>query len=238
MAIALQNLIVRSRRRVRAVFSEAVASGGFVAGFYAITSLDSLGANPAINGVLVVPDSPHVVELSLAIDLADGGHYRLDVAAGVPAVGGSTSAASSYQFAAPNRPPPPSPELPIDDALAAVYGADIAWFAGDFLETATGDLATRGGIQNATDALTDRCLSDGLAWDDTYGARPREFVDGADEELPTLRARMVGQVLLDDRVLSASGSSTSDPGSGSALIELSVVLVGQTSAVPVSVPVN
>jgi hypothetical protein len=234
MTLALQNLIVRSRRRIRAVFTDAVASGAFVTGFYSVTSLDGFGASPTINGVLVVPDSPQVVELSLAIDLADGAGYRLDVAAGVPALAGGTAGAGSYAFSAPTAAPAASPEILSDELLDAIYGNDIAFANDDFVETLEGDLATRGGIQNTTEALLDRALSDGLPWDDSYGAKPREFVDGSDSELSTLRSRTLGQFLQDDRVVSATAVSAFEQ-TGDATIDIAAVLVGQ--AVPVTIPV-
>lgn len=236
MTIALQNLIVRSKRRVRLVFSEAVASGAFVADFYSVTSLDSFGADPTVNGVLVVPDSPQDVELSFSIDLAPSGGYQLSVAAGVPALAGGTSAAANYRFAAPAPLTPPSPEVGVTDVFSDLYGDDIAFAEDDFVETAEGDLATNGGgPQNVVAALTDRGLAEGLPWDDTYGAKPREFVDGSDTELTTLRVRTIAQFLLDDRVSQASATSSSDP-SGESDINVSVTLVGQSVPTTVTVP--
>lgn len=236
MAFALTNLIVRSRRRIRAIFSDVVAAGGFDEAFYAVTSLDGSGASPSINGVFMVPDSPQAVELSFAIDLAGDGAYRLTLAPGVPAQAGGTAAAATYDFRAPKSAPPPSPELPSDDALDAIYSNDIVFADDDFIETAEGDLATAGGIPNVVNALAERALSEGLPWDQSYGAKPRQNVDGPDTDIPALRARMIGEFNQDERVSSAKGSSTTNQ-DGEAMILIDVVLVGQANPVTVSVPV-
>lgn len=237
MTFALQTLIVRSRRRVRVIFTDAVAIGAFSTSFFSITSSDGVGASPSLNGALMVPDSAQAVELSLAQDLADSGNFTLNVVSGVPALAGGTAAAATYAFKAPAAPPPPSPELPSDDSLDAIYGNDIMFSNDDFVETAEGDLAVGGGVQNVVDALVSRGLSNGLPWDGTYGAKPREYVDGADTGIPVLRATMIGQFLQDDRVSLATGSSSTDT-SGDATISIDVVLVGQNNPVNVPVPVS
>jgi hypothetical protein len=237
MVFALQNIIVRSRRRLRVLFTEPVAAGAFATAFYTVQSLDGIGIDPVVNGALVVLDSPQVVELSLAIDIADGARYQLNVASGVPALAGGTAAAGQYQFAAPSAPAAPSPELAIDDLLNDVYGNDIVHNGADFVETAEGDLAMIGGPENVYSALSVRAILEGLAWDATIGARLREFVDGPNQEIGVVRSRIVAQVLQDDRVVAARGSYTTSE-NGEAFVDVSVTLVGQTAPRTISLPVS
>ncbi len=82
-------------------------------------------------------------------------------------------------------------------------------------------------------ALTRRLASEGLPWDDTYGAKPRRYIDGTPGALPALRGTLVSQALADDRVKTASATlDTLDPTDSQ--YDVSVTLVGDDQ--PLSVP--
>ena len=103
----------------------------------------------------------------------------------------------------------------------------------DYVETSAGDLATVGGLDNVQAALTRRMASDGLPWDDTYGAKPRRYIDGTPGALPALRGHArqpgAGRRPGQDRERHARHADPTD-----SQYDVSVTLVGDDQ--PLSVP--
>jgi hypothetical protein len=96
--------------------------------------------------------------------------------------------------------------------------------------TAAGDLATVGGADNVEAALTRRFVSDGLPWDDTYGAKPRRYIDGDSGAIAPLRGTLVRQARLDDRVKTARAALSPEGDE----FDVSVQLIGDDQ--PLNVP--
>lgn len=203
MSIDFLSVAIRHERRVRLVFSNALASGAFGAPcptFYSIVSLDGRGIAPALKAALIVPGSTNVVELVLASDLVPDALYEIS-AVGVPAVdlsvtpGGSTlQARFGRTFSHPNREPIRA------DRERLLYGSDLIWNGTDFEEAPNGDLARISGTANVTKALYHAIETAGLAWDPNWGAGARDFVDSPSLEAGSLRGTVTEQILRDPRV--------------------------------------
>ena len=198
--LSLNSLEPRSARRIRLLFDKTLAVGAFTStSFYAVTCTDGAGASPSVVAALAVPNSPYAVELALSTDLVPGGAYVVSAVA-VPAADATTTPpGTELPMRQPERPPGPSQSVSPADVMAFVYGSDIVWQE-DFLETADGDLATVSGVENVRGALVRAVTSDGLAHDPTYGAHPREYVDGPAGMLGTLPGKVQRALLRDDRV--------------------------------------
>lgn len=198
--LSLLQLEPRSVRRIRLLFSKSLAVGAFTStSFYTVTCTDGSGASPTVVAALAVPDSPNAAELALSNDLAPGGAYVVSAIA-VPALDASTTPpATELPLRQPERPAGPSQAISAEDVLAFAYGSDIV-FQGDFLETADGDLAKQSGAENVRSALAQAMVSNGLPHDRSYGAHPREYVDGPAGALGTLPGKEQRALLKDDRV--------------------------------------
>jgi hypothetical protein len=206
MAVALLSAAARHERRIRLVFDGALAAGAFTSlTSYSVGGDD--GSIVPVSGAIGLLGMPNQLDLALGADLEASVIYTVGASA-VPGADGSATAAGTsalVRLAAP----PPSPidaEVTPDDIEAALYGIDLVWDGQDYAETAAGDLATVGGSDNVEAALTRRFVSDGLPWDDTYGAKPRRYIDGDPGALAPLRGTLVRQARLDDRVKSARGA--------------------------------
>jgi hypothetical protein len=242
--IEAQSLVYRSVRRVRVVFTNTLAGGAFSPAWFTMTSTDSLGAAPGVRAALVVTDSPTTVELALESDLADGAGYLLTVAAGVPASDASTTAAPTelpLRTPAMARTSSAARSL-TDDAVDSLYGVDLAFADGDFVEGVDGDMQTVRGVENVQSALERRALSEGLAWVADYGAKLRQYVDGpaaGDSSVTAaLRAALLDQARTDERVLSASTKQTAIANAVSEQrFEVKATLIGGKT-VSTSVPVK
>jgi hypothetical protein len=219
MTIAFAQLVVRSPRRIRLLFSGALALGAFgpgasVSGLYVITCTDGSGASPALAAAIALPAETGNVELALATDLAAGGVYQV-VSVGVPGADTSVSALASATFtygglAAPTI----DVEQAQPDIAALVYGVDLVWTGADYLETSAGDLATVAGVPNVEGAIGRRLTDeDGLPWDGGYGARAGNYVNGPSANGGSLVGALRRQAVADDRVRSATVSWTDDPNS-------------------------
>lgn len=190
----------RSARRVRLLFDKNLAVGAFTStSFYTVLCTDGAGVDPAVAAALAVPNVPFAVELALADDLAPGGSYTVSAVA-VPAVDASTTpSGSTLPMFEAERPPGPSESVSADALATFIFGADPA-FQEDFLETADGDMARIVGQENAKAALVRAMVSDGLCHDPTYGAHPREYVDGPAGTIGTFPGKVQRALLRDDRV--------------------------------------
>ncbi len=205
MSITLLTVIPRHERRLRLLFTNTLASGAFTTpSLYTIANQDSAGISPDVAGLLVVSGSTNAVEIALDNDLVGGAQYLVS-AVGVPAIDSSVN----------------------DDLQSLLYGIDLVWTGSDYAEDASGDLSTISGLSNATQAISRRLQSDGLPWDDSFGAKPREFVDGAPGEMVSLRGALTRQTLLDDRVKSVVVSIEQDPEDpADTVFDIDVTMIG------------
>lgn len=206
MSISLVAVDPRSNRRIRLAFSEALAAGAFTSTApYSVSCTDGTGVSPSVVAAFVVPDSPHVVELAVGADLTDGAVYEVS-AVGVPASGGGSTLAGT---SAPFRrgvilESPRVVDTQADDLLAELYGEDLAHDGNDIVEDASGDLGKIGGVANVEAAASRGLLSEGLEWDDSWGAKLRRFVDAPYASAGEMRGVCIRQLLRDDRVRRAS----------------------------------
>lgn len=239
MAISLSTVVVRHERRVQLVFSTALASGAFTTlSLYTLANLDSLATDPTVVAAFIAPGNPNAVELALGVGIASGVLYSIS-AIGVPALDASvTPAGSTLPLRTGNAVGDPNAEVNADDTLALLFGVDIVHDGVDYVEDATGDLATISGPANGAQAVLKRLLSEGVSWNPSYGGKPRQYVDGAPGELPTLKGELLRQAYLDDRVKKVTSEllpDASDP--AVATIRHTVQFVGVTGTVPVNVSI-
>lgn len=203
MAISLIALQIKHERRVRLVFSAALAAGAFSStSYYGALNLDGGAASPGVQAALVVSSSPNVVELQLDIDLVQGALYRFS-AVGVPAIDTSTTPNPSELDARVGQERRAAAVATHGAPLAldrVLYGEDVRWSVSDFQEDQAGDLAETAGIESAHDDIDRRLRSNGVLWDNLYGLRAREYVDAVVTTLGELDGSIRSQVLADDRV--------------------------------------
>ncbi|MGH7298100.1 MAG: hypothetical protein ACRELB_24385 [Polyangiaceae bacterium] len=231
--VTLLTAVARHERRVRLVFDGALAAAAFTtAGLYSLAGGD--GTTVPVAGLVGLVGMPNQLDLALGADLQVGGVYTVS-ASGVPAADGTTTpqgtTASVRLAAAPAT--PVDAEVTPQDITDLLYGVDLMWSGTDYVESSAGDLATVGGADNVQAALTRRMASEGLPWDDTYGAKPRRYIDGTPGALPALRGTLVAQALADDRVKTAGAAlETVDPTTSQ--YDVTVTLIGDDQ--PLSVP--
>jgi len=231
--VALLTAVARHERRVRLVFDGPLVPAAFTTlGLYGVAGSD--GSTVPVAGLVGLVGMPNQVDLALGADLQPAIVYAV-AAAGVPGADGTTTppgtSASVRLATAP--PVPVDAEVTPDDITDLLYGVDLVWSGQDYVETSAGDLATIGGSDNVQAALTRRMASEGLPWDDTYGAKPRRYIDGTPGALPALRGTLVSQALADDRVKTASAAlDTLNPTTSQ--FDVTVTLVGDDQ--PLSVP--
>lgn len=224
MALALLAITVRSATRIRLSFDHVLASGAFAPGPYSVENLDAVGIDPPVKAALVVPNSPETVEVILAEELIGSGLYRVSCTA-VPDTEPATFT-GSLDFRPASAKKAPSATFAPNELDRALYGSDLVWDGADVVESATGDLETTEGVPNVENALTRQLLSDGLPWDETYGAKERAFVDAPSPSLPAARANAQRAILSDDRVRSVVSTVQGDDNGGAPIINLEVELVG------------
>lgn len=220
MTISLNAVEVKHERRIRLLFSSALDSGAFgappptfsggVIPLYVLTCEDSFGFDPGISAAMIVTGNPSVVELALSADLVKGSLYSIS-AVSVPGVDLSVTPEGSvlsfrYGLNAELRDVEPI-QLNRD---ALLYGVDLLWNGEDYQETASGDLDRIGGTANVTKALYRGMESHGLTWDQSYGARVRDFVDSPSTTTGTLKGRLMAQILKDPRVKGIKVDITTD----------------------------
>jgi hypothetical protein len=237
MGIILTGAVARHERRVRVLFDRPLAAPALTnAALYAVTASD--GTAVPISGLVLLLGEPSAVDLALGADLLPGAAYAVR-ADGVPAQDGTTAPAGSVapvQLGAPSS--TSNAEVQPTDIDALLYGVDLVWTGDDYGETSAGDLATTSGSANVEAALERRLVSEGLPWDDTYGAKPRAYVDGAPGALPSLRGALIREARADDRVKAATCSYAVGDDSSSASFDVKADLIGQGDAVSVTVNPN
>ena len=212
MSTSLNTLIFRGSRRIRLFFTGALAGGAFTStALYGVTNTDGLGASP-INVVAVfsVSTDPNAVELAIDSDLASGAQYKIQCTA-VPCADatnftGNLIAAVGLSLTAPTNIEPGQNDI---DLL--LYQRDLLHDGTDFVEDATGDLATQTGRSNWINALSRRVGSYGLGWDPTYGPRPDQYVDAPQTYSIPFAGSLVAQVRLDDRTQQGTVQTVQDP---------------------------
>lgn len=200
MAIELTGVVIRNERRLRLVFSNTLAAAAFTStSFYTVANQDGLGPDCGVSAAIIVVGAATNVELALDSDLVDGALYQVS-AIGVPATDATTSTAASTTLLRKGTSPAiQNAEPKASDAEVLLYGRDIVWTGGDYLETADGDLATVEGAPNACGALRRRLLGAPLPWAPGYSPRARSFVDLPLPAINALKGRLEQQVLADDR---------------------------------------
>lgn len=229
--VALLSAVARHERRVRLVFDGALAPAAFTtAGLYAVAGP---GGPVPVSGLVGLIGMPSQVDLALGADLAAGVAYIV-LAGGVPAADGSKTPPATGATVRLAAPPAlaADAEITADDVTELLYGIDLVWGSDDYVEDADGDLAPVTGPDNVQAALMRRFASDGLPWDDTYGAKPRRYVDGSPLVVPGQRGVLVRQARLDDRVKAAR--ATLSPHASQ--FSVSVQLIGDDVALDVPAP--
>lgn len=230
--VAYRNLFVRSVRRVRLEFSSDLAAGAFAAAFYSLTCEDDSTGDPEVVAALPVPGLANYVELALGQDLAGGGIYTLQVAAGVPATDLSAAAAAEQLFhvPAPNR--TPSTSLSARELSDIIFQEDIAHHpVFGHIEAPDGDLAVVTGPENAQLNGQRALASSGLPHRVNWGADLRVDVDAPNVPATrlALRGKAEQQLRRDDRV-TACRAVVEDLGGGELVVNADVEFVGQVKS--------
>ncbi len=230
MNIVFVDVSARSRRRLWLRFSAQLAAGAFTSlGAYSLEGED--GSAPGVVAAFVVASNPYVVEIAIDTDLTEGVEYIVR-AVGVPDTDADVTLAPSELpvriGVARTRQAALSPR---DDVLETAYGVDLYWDGSDLVEDAQGDLATVSGRENVHAALKRRLTSYGLPWDESYGAKPREYVDGSPLTAYQLRGALAAQAVEDDRVKRATATvlPEDDLHPEQVTIETTVVLLDGTA---------
>lgn len=238
MAIELANVLVKHERRVRLVFSAPLGAGAYgtpAPAAYVLENEDGRGPSPGVSAAIFVVGATTNVELALDADLAPGALYHL-TAIGIPAADASVSTTASdlrFRFGSPTTTTNVEPK--VSDAELLLFGRDLVHSGVDYVETAEGDLAVAGGLQNAQAALQRRILGSPLPWAPGYSPRAREFVDAPLPYVGALRSRIEKQALLDDRVQSVTASMQVDE--TDAYFEVRPIFKGAIAAQSFNVPV-
>lgn len=220
MPISFAAVQSRGRRRIRLFFDNSLAAAAFTSlSFYTVTCDDGAGPSPNVLAAMLVANSPNVVELVLGYDLVDGGLYTV-TANGVPASDGSTTATpSTAPFRLGEVRARPAERTEPNDALLALLGVDLA-FDGDFLEDASGDLASVSGVRAVLQQGQSAVESNGLPWDLSYGAKLRKYVDGSKMLLGRAADDAAQAMLKDDRFTAVTAEVKNDE------IEVHASLIG------------
>lgn len=242
MAINFLQIAARHERRLRLSFDNQPAAGAYgssstTLAYYTIAPQNFLSSAESVTQAIVVANSPNVVELALGSDLAPGGSYLVTINA-MPCVDSSTCSGSQiFVFAAaPDR---PNLEVPQDDYASLLYGIDLVHNGVDFVEGSEGDLTTIAGIANAQEAVRRRAFGDPLPWAPNYSAKARQYVDGTPGAMPTLKAQLVANLLLDDRVKQVQAALSFDPNDASiAYYDVLTTLIGSEVIGPMPVSVT
>ena len=227
MTIALVTVQVRHERRIRLLFSHALASGAFTPGLYTVTSVDGDAADPPVVAAYAVLNSPAVVELHLGADLVQGGHYRAS-APGVPGTDGDTTpdpSAVGFRVGTARGGAELSAPRKASALERRLYGWDLVHDGNDFVETPDGDLADAAGVTVARADLRRRVESNGLPWRPSFGLHARAWVDAPAPALAQVPVLAVAEVRKDDRVLSAEAEIVFSA-EGTPMVSVRPVLVG------------
>ncbi len=213
MTISLNAIDVKHERRIRLIFSQPLDSSAFgspAPANYVITCQDSLGSDPGVSAAMIVTSNLNVVELALAADLVRGSLYLVSAVGITAADASETPNPSELSFRWGLSAPLRDVEPILQSRENLLYGIDLLWNGEDYQETATGDLDQIGGTANVTKALYRGIESQGLTWDQSYGAKARDFVDSPSTAAGTLKGNVQAQVLRDPRVKRATIAISTD----------------------------
>ena len=236
MAISLGNVAPRHERRIRVTFTNSLAAAAFTTlSLYAVTNLDSLGISPNVIAAFVVPNSPHVVELAFDASLVQGALYQL-AAVGVPAVDTTVTPGGSIEpFRLGAQVLANNLEVSAAGIDALVYGVDLVHNGADYVEGADGDLDTISGRANVQAALLRSATSGGLPWDADYGAKIRQYVDGAPGAALGARGALIRAALADPRVKDVDVQLGVETNNAQATFIENVTLIGSPAATPLKI---
>lgn len=206
MTIALHALEVRQETRLRLIFSGPLDTGAFgypAPTFYSVANVDGCAPSPTVQAALLVPNSPNVVELVFSLPILNGVLYTV-TAVGVPSTDSTvTPSGSTLDLRWGAKIEKPNVEPLYQNRQRLLYFIDLLWNGADFQETATNDLDRIEGTANVSKALNRGVEADSLPWDDTYGAKARQYVDSPSTAAGTLKGSISAQLLRDPRVKSA-----------------------------------
>lgn len=237
MTTALLTVQFRGLRRVRLIFSGNLAAGAFTStSFYSVTNDDGLGATPDVVAAYAVANTPSAVELVIDQDLAPGSLYTMGCVA-VPCADLSTFTGTLDARTGLSLTTPINVEPARNDVSLILYGRDLLHDGDDFVEDATGDLATVSGRENWRGAMDRRMTSEGLPWDDGYGAKPEEYVDAPETQATPFAGNLLAQARADDRTKQASVDivqSSEDAGDWA----FEMTLVGRDNLDPMTIEIQ
>jgi len=211
MSISPLTLDFRGTRRIRILWTGALASGAFTTSLYGVSNTDGTGASPiSVVAVFSIASAPNACELAINADLTSGAAYQVTFSS-VPGADGSHFSGSLNGNVGLTLVSPPNTEIEATDADLIIFSRDLLFQNGDFIEAAGGDLMTITGRPNWLGAAQRRINSDGLPWDDTYGAHPDDYVDAPQAYSTAFAGRIVAQATADDRTKSADVQFQQDP---------------------------
>jgi len=201
----------RGTRRIRLLFDGPLGSAAFTSTTYYAVRSDGTGPDPInVVAVFAVTGTPSGVELAVDEDWVAGTAYTI-TCTNVPCSGaapftGSLTAATAQPLANP-----PNVEPATNDLALLLYGRDLLHNGTDFVEDATGDLATVDGRDNFIGALRRRMTSNGLPWDDAYGTKADQYVDAPETQAQPFAGNIMSQARADDRTKQAAVDIVQDP---------------------------
>lgn len=209
MSIVLTTLLIRSDTRVRLTFSGALAAGAFNASLYTMTDVTQSSPGPTVKAALAVSSVTNQVELVLATPLTSGDAVCANCTL-VPAADSSFFTGNATSYYGPQVDFLPNVEPAQNSSDTLVFGRDLVHNGLDYVEDATGDLAVVEGVPNVKGALFRRVLGYGLPWDQSYGPRLEDYVDGPNASAAPATGLIKRQMLADDRVTACTVSLEED----------------------------
>lgn len=228
MANTLAKVVLMSSTRIRLIFNEALAAGAFVAALYSISDVSLNSGGPTVKAALAIASANSQVELVLGSPFASGHGYAVNCAA-VPGIDSTTFTGSlPFAFSVPNSPQQNvEPQKNTSDDWA--FGRDLVHTGpgGDYLEDASWDLVPVGGLPNVQGAIARRVVSYGLPWDQTYGPRLDDDVDGPNATSAPATGRIRANILSDDRVQGCTVTFNLDGQNGAYFQIMPVLLTDQ-----------
>jgi hypothetical protein len=237
MTTSLLTVEFRGTRRVRLIFTGNLAAGAYTStALYTVTCEDGSGPSPTnVVAVYAIANTPTAVELAIDEDLVSGGLYQIGCT-NVPCADLSNFTGILNARVALPLTTPVNAEPAANDIDLLLYGRDLLHDGDDFVEDATGDLGTIDGRDNYRGAMGRRMMSDGLPWDDTYGPKAEQYVDGPETEAKPFAGALIAQARADDRTKQATVDivqSDADPGDWA----FEVTLVPQDNLDPVTIQI-
>lgn len=239
MAIVPISVIFRGPRRVRSIFSGALASGAFTTlGMYSITADDG-GTNPLnIVALFAITNTASAVEFAVDSDLTSGALYTIGFTA-VPGADLSTFTGTVDSRVGLELTAQVNVEPERDDLNLLLYQRDLVFSGNDIQEDATGDLLSVSGRPNWKGAINRRVFSVGLPWDPTYGPEAEQSVDAPAPYAPAFGASVASQARLDDRTKQAVVQVIPAPGDPAGfIVQAAITAKDDLATMTVPIPVT